>query len=749
MKSEQNSSFDPMANQGFLHYGVWLLLAGLILFVAHPAAAQITANAKKAGSAQRPAEYLLSADTITNDENASLVTADGKVEILNDDQLLQATHVSMDNLHDIVNAKDHVSVLQKDGTILFAKDGTFSSSFSDGFASGTSMLMPDGGRFTAIDGRRAVNRYMLFEHGIYSPCAPCIADPRKAPLWQLRADKVTHDNTEHTIMYEDATMEIYGEPILYVPYFSHPDPTVKRKSGFLTPTVGSNSNIGVFARMPYYYDISPDADYTAIPTFSGTDKVRYEGIWRQRFENGAILFDHSLSQADRTNESGIIKPDQLRGHLAGFAHFDIDNVFRTGADFALITDKTYLNRYGEALDDVLTNRVFLEGFKGRNFGAAEFYYFQDNRPGAFPDQPLVLPRLRYSAFGEPNQTLGGRWSFNGNATSLRRDNGTNTTKFGLDFGWDRRDVLPGGFVNTLHGDARNDFFWAQQLNDTQDTNITFKDAKTNRLLAQGQSMLSYPLAQHYSGFSHTIEPVVALDASPTRKLAPRIPNEDSLDVEFDTTNLFDLNRYPGSDAQEQGVRAAYGLRTGFYGDHSGVGEFMFGQNYRFTNDPSFPAGSGLETRLSDYVGQLKLEPAAWLRADYLFRLDKDSFGFNKQDASASFGIPEFRPRMTYTYIHPPILNSTPPTGKVDQLIYGFSSNFIKFWTFNLDQTRNISPPNKGVLSTTAALIYEDECLNSSINFTRDNTQRTDVNSGNSVLFKLIFKHLGGIESSAK
>lgn len=709
---------------------------------------------------EKPDAYLLSANSLMNDDKAGIVTAEGKVELLDGEQLLLTERLFLDKIHNSVRVEGKVATIQKDGSVLFAKNATFDNHFINGFFTEPSVRMVDNSRFIAVDGKRINSRYLLFSHGIYSPCAPCADDPRHAPLWQLRADKVTHDNETHRIMYEDATLDIYGQPVLFVPFFSQTDPTVKRASGFLTPTIGSNNNIGFFVRTPYYFDIAPNLDYTLTPTISANDGLRYKGNIRARFDNGFISLDHSLVVGDRTDESGIVKTDQLRGHLFGNVRFDLDSEFRTGLDIAMQSDKTYLQHYGEGIQDILTNRAYLEQFKGRDYGALELFYFQDNRPGSRPDQPLVLPRLTYAALGEPDQTLGGRWSFDGSALALQRDNNTNTRTLGLDGGWDRRDVLPGGFVSTLHADLRDDFFWVQNLADSQNPALQINAATTNRLLANGQVLVSYPVAEYYHGFSHVIEPMVGLTATPTRSYNPAIPNEDSQSVEFDTTNLFNLNRYSGTDAQEQGVRAAYGFRTGFYGDKAGVAEMMFGQSYRFTDDPLFPAGSGLATQLSDYVGDIKLDPAPWLHANYMFRLDKNFNTLHRQDATLNFGVPEFRPHMEYVFIDTSssgtITTTTiAPDGStttlitnnaIDQMHYGFSSNFTKFWTFNFDQNMNLGGTNRGLLTTTVALVYKDECYDASITFTRDNTVRTDVISGDTIMLHFDLKNLGGLDS---
>lgn len=693
-------------------------------------------------------QYLLSANQIQNDDQNKIITAQGQVEIDNDGQILKADQVEFQQIKDTVSARGDVALLTKDKNTVFAKEATLSSNFVDGEAKEVGMLMADNSRFAAKDARRVNGRYMVFSRGLYSPCNLCTTDPHRAPLWQMKASKVTHDMEKKDLIYRDARLEVFDVPIFYTPYFSHPDPTVKRRQGLLTFKYGRSADLGFNVTTPYYFDIAPDADYTFKPNFNGTDGLRWAGTLRKRYEHGDIKIDHSLVVADRLDDDGIIKKDQLRGHIAGYAHFDLDNVFRTGADFAMLTDKNYMRRYGESLDDILTNRVFLEGFKGRQFGALEMFYFQDNRPGPRPEQPLVLPRMRLTEYGEPNLTLGGRWSFDGEVSALHRDTGEDVRKFATSFGWQRRNILPAGFVSTLDASVRDNIYWVDNMPSPDTPGRVYNGDVTNLLFPEGQWKISYPLAAYLEDFSHTIEPIVALSASPTRRLDPRIPNEDSVDLDFDTSNLFELSRYPGSDRQEQGVRAAYGFKTGFYNHTGGYGEFTLGQNYRITKDPNFAVGSGLDTRLSDYVGQLKLEPGTWLTLDYQFRLDKDKLKSHKHEVSTNFGVPEFRPRFTYTYSDPTIFVPG-VSNRIEELRFGFSSSFAEFWTFSFDQTRDLRPTTDGPRVSSASLSYIDECLTASLSFTRDHTVRTGVQSGDTYFFRIYFKNLGGIDSQQK
>ena len=81
----------------------------------------------------------------------------------------------------------------------------------------------------------------IFTKGVFTACKN--RDKDKCPPWMIRAKEIKHNSAKKTIHYEDAVLKIYDFPIFYFPKFFHPDPTVKRQSGFLFPEFINSSNL--------------------------------------------------------------------------------------------------------------------------------------------------------------------------------------------------------------------------------------------------------------------------------------------------------------------------------------------------------------------------------------------------------------------------------------------------------------------------------------------------------------------------
>ena len=126
----------------------------------------------------------------------------------------------------------------------------------------------------------------VFERGTYTACEPCKEHPERPPLWQVKAARIIHNNEERMIYYENATLELYGYPIAYMPYFWSPDPTVKRKTGFLAPHYIASSSLGTGVAIPFFWDVAPNMDLTLQPTFLSRQGVLGQAEWRHRLLTG-------------------------------------------------------------------------------------------------------------------------------------------------------------------------------------------------------------------------------------------------------------------------------------------------------------------------------------------------------------------------------------------------------------------------------------------------------------------------------
>ncbi|MFA5041441.1 MAG: LPS assembly protein LptD [Bdellovibrionales bacterium] len=696
---------------------------------------------------------LISARRMHSDSETGIVTAEGQVEVVYNDYLLHADKITYDQNTGVVVADGHVALLTPSGEVEFSNHQEITSDMKQAIIQNIGILYPDNSRMTAQSAQRYDGRYTLAKRALYTACNVCRENPDQEPLWQLKANTITHDNVRHKVYYRDTTIDFAGVPVAYTPYMSAPDPSVKRLQGFLTPVPGFSPNIGNNIRMPYYFDISPDKDATLTPTFSTEDGAQVAVQYRERFKDSNLKFEGSVTQTELISDTGVAKGQQWRGHIFGNFATDIDNIWRAGSDIQFVSDKSYLPRYALSSLDQTTSRIYAEGFKGRDYINISSYYFQDLRAGSDVAEPAVLPSISFSVLGDPGKTWGGRWSLDGNMLVTSRNNsgktlvqqGPNTRRMSLNTGWQRQLISDTGLVTTLSGLMRTDSFWAENVIATNKTDV-YDEAAFTRAFGQANAVLRYPMGRSGDGYQHLLEPIVGLTAAPNVRTIAKQPLEDSLDVEFDETNLFSSNRFTGSDLVEGGNRVTYGLRNAITADNGAHIELFNGASYNFTVNHNFSDMSGLASHKSDYVGRIDFSPADWLRVNYGYRLAKDDLSPQRQDALISFGAPIFRPSMRYIQAYQ--LDTTTNTyNQVRQATLGLTSKFAKYWTISGSHTQAFDP-QPGPRSSGLALLYNDECFAFGINATHDQTNRADISSGTSIAFHFYLKNLGGLRTDA-
>ncbi len=727
------------------------LLAGLLALphLAGDAAAQtrsrgITLPGATGGTAPDTSQpVLFSADELSHDTELGIIVARGKVEMTQDQRTLMADVVSYNQRTNVATASGNVSLLEPTGEVLFADYVELADGLRDGFVRNVRMLMTDGGRMAGNDAIRTGGNRTELDQAVYSPCDLCKTDPTRAPVWQIRAARVIHDQERKIVQYRDASMEILGIPVAYSPYFSHADPTVKRQSGFLAPTIGSKSELGAFAKIPYYFVLSDSMDFTFEPIITSKQGVALGGEFRQRLRNGFYEIYASGTVADRTtgtNDQPIVESNRFRGHVKGKGRIDIDDTWRAGIDLGRTTDKTYMRRYGYGSEESLTTRLFAEGFRGRSYAEVSAYAFQGLRPEDRDSrQPIVAPTATVNYVGEPN-AAGAYWLADANVLNLFRQDGTDSRRISLNGGWRMPWQSPLGDRYAFAASLRGDAYWANDLplDSSQDSGPT-KNATSARLLPQLSVNWSYPWVRTDTGVQYLIEPVAMFAAAPVMGRQSDIPNEDSLGFELNDVNIMRPNRFPGLDRFDGGQRVAYGLNVGAYLDSGTSIRAFIAQSYSFQENRAMPIGSGAEDQRSDVVGRFVVSPSEYLDLLYRFRLDKDDFTPRRHEVGAAGGPSWLKLYGSYIFLEAP--PNEPVTGQREELGLGAWARLTDHWSLFGRTTIDLKHGGD-ILDSAFGAKYEDECFAVVVSYRRTRTQDLDIEPSDTILVRLFFKNLG-------
>ncbi|WP_441998156.1 LPS-assembly protein LptD [Microvirga sp. 2TAF3] len=670
-----------------------------------------TLNQTLSGQAQSGSgtdRLLVDAKEIIYNNDKNTISASGDVQLNYQGRTLQADRVTYDRNTGRVYAEGNARLTDEKGGVTTGSRFELTDDFKNGFIDSLRVVQTtiDNGRpvttrFSSPRAERSEGETTVFERGTYTACEPCKEHPEKPPLWQVKAAKIIHNNSEQTIYYEDATLEIYGIPVAYLPYFWTPDPTVKRKTGFLSPRYIYSNSLGYGASIPFFWAIAPNYDLTITPTYMSRQGLLGQAEWRHRLDNGTYnIRATGISQLDP--EAFLVSPfgpgDRTnRGSLESTGLFYLNERWKWGWDIALLSDKWFLQNYrirSESLNSVYVKEsistLYLQGQGDRSFFDMRGYYFQGLSSTDWQkQQPVVHPVGDYNKRITP-AGIGGEFTIDANVTSLSREAAQyqqipqqlttlfglyqtcavfepgsclvrgisgNTSRASLNLSWRREFIDPVGQVWTPFTYLRGDTFWVNpDLKGFQNNELPNFISGNDEFLFRGMPAVGleyrFPfVASLGTSGTQTLEPIAQIIARPSETRIGRLPNEDAQSLIFEDTTLFDWDKFSGYDRAEGGTRANVGLQYTVTGANDFYANILFGQSYQVAGQNSFAKpdlvntglNSGLDSKVSDYVGRFQLSPNKNFSFVTRGRFDKDDFGLNRLEAGLTANFNPYIP----------------------------------------------------------------------------------------------------------
>tara|TARA_A100000171_G_scaffold52032_1_gene68671 strand:+ start:282 stop:2450 length:2169 start_codon:yes stop_codon:yes gene_type:complete len=683
---------------------------------------------------------LLMADSVTHERNFDLLIARGNVEVEHSGDVLVADQVTYDKSLNRVTASGNVMLRSKEGDIVFAEFLELSDSLKEGTIREIRMILRDEAKLAAATARRQEGGTSIFDRAVYSPCKVCRATPEKDPLWQVKARRVVIDETAQDVIYTDAFLEMWGVPVLYSPYLSHPSPNVKRRSGFLAPTFGGDGSTGGFLAVPYYWVISEDKGLTVTPLYADS----HPGLaldYDQRTRWGTL----NLSGSGLTGRKDISvnHSSKFRGHFVGHGDFHLTPSWRAGFDVERASDQTYLRRlgyFGLNHRSSLVSRGGLEWFSERSHASIQGYSFQGLREGdRSAVTPVLLPMIDYSFLSRPGQ-WGESWTLDGNLLSLYRSEGASMQRASVTGGVSLPYQGRFGDVYTFGARLRGDAFFVNDF--TPEGDASSLQGGEGLVFPQAYADWRYPFVRLSSGTRFLVEPRLGVVIAPHSGYSRKHPNEDNLFFEFNHLNLMDESRFAGLDRLDSGSRVNYGLGSSiFFESFGGEADLFLGQSFAFHEPRESLMGTGLENKWSDYVGRLSLSYQEWVEIKMRTLFNRASFKPRRNEITASIGQPIFK--FSTDYILLPGATSDPLDRRGEQIQLTLDSQITDNWALKATTTRQLGN-GSFALSHGIGAVYKDECFTFSTSLEKTFYRDRDIRPGVTLLFTIVFKNLGEV-----
>lgn len=695
----------------------------------------------------------LQADSLVHNDNGQSVTARGAVVLKQSGKVVKADEITYFLQEDKVIAEGNVEFTDVNGDKHMSDRVVFNNSLKDGFVEGLTTFLADGSRFIASSGTHTAGNKTVMKDAFYTPCETCKLKPGEEPLWQIRASRVEHDKEKQEVSYHNARFEMKGVPIGYFPYFAHPDSTVKQKSGFLTPSAGYKSDMGAFLTSQYYWAIAPDRDMTFGLTAMSADTPLGMLEWRQRWRDASLMVKGSATYSERRDDINgveVVQDEEFRGNFVADGIWDMNNKWRSGVKLNVATDDQYIRQYDIEVDrhnNILENEVYVERFSGRNYASGRILAFQDIRidQDEEEDQPHVLPEIEASFIGEPNNIplIGGRWSFDASVLGLIRDDDQqDMNRVHTALGWKRRLVSDYGLVSVLDVKGQGTFY---NLNDLESSSVNDDSSNEARGFGYVNALTSYPMVREFERSQVVIEPIVSATFAPNIEGDDDIPNEDSQDVQLDSLNVFEADRFPGVDGVEDTSRVTYGLRGGIYKDDGSFGEAFIGQSYNFKDeDNPFSTGSGLEDQDSDLVGQLSGSYKDDYHLDYRFQMDNQNLSAQRHEIDATMEINKLKLQTQYLYAKG--LSGTDISETREQIRNSAEYYINDRWRI-FGSARHDLGDDAGLRKANVGVDYIGQCISLSLMGNKTLTDDASGDSATEIFLRIGFKNLGEFAAS--
>lgn len=532
----------------------------------------------------------------------SRLIAEGGVEVFYQGRRLKAARIVFDRVSDRLLIEGPITLTENDGSIIIlASQADLASDLTEGILTSARIVMDQQLQMAAAQIRRSGGRYTQLDRAVASACRVC--EGSTTPLWEIRARRVTHDQLEQQIYFDHAQFRLAGVPIFYIPRLRMPDPTLERSSGFLNPSFVNSTAHGSGLRMPYFQTLGASRDLTITPyvTTQGTRSVQLR--YRQAFRNGRIEVTGAVARDD-------LLPGDTRGFVLASGDFALPADFTLRFRGEVVSDDAYYLDYGVEAKDRLDSRLEVSRTRRDEHISARLIGYQSLRNG---EVNATLPSLVSDFTFQRRFTLGtiggeGGLRFQTHSHYRTSEDGSDANLDGIADGrdlsrasvridWRREWLLPGGIIGAVLGEASADVY---QI--SQDDIWAGQRSRTHGAVS---AELRWPWVKATtSGATHLVEPVAQLIWSP--KTPEGLPNEDSALVEFDEGNLFSLNRFPGSDAVEAGVRANLGIGwTRFDPDGWSMGVTV-GRVLRADDLTQFGPASGLDGSQSDWLAAARI-----------------------------------------------------------------------------------------------------------------------------------------------
>ncbi|MFL2900973.1 MAG: LPS-assembly protein LptD [Candidatus Pelagibacterales bacterium] len=651
------------------------------------------------------------ADEVRVDELNEKVEATGDAVAVNDDDVkIKSNKLTYDKSKNFLEANGNIIINDQMNNTFFLDELSASNNFNIISGKAVKARLQDNSRIVGSKFEKK-DTISIVENAEYTPCTKENYLIKNCPGWKLESKKIYHDTENKTIHYDHAQLQLFNIPVFYLPYFSHPDPSVKKKSGFLMPTIQTDNQLGETFSIPIFLNLSSNRDITFTPNIQTAGNNFYNFNYRHLND----LFDLEINSSIDDNDDNTGTSNHL------FFESKIINPFGNLNTYLKTTNNdTYMRKNKINNLTVLKSGIEFDREVNDTFFSIETIGYKHLTTEG-QQWEYLYPNIIYDINNIDNNIYGGNVSLK-NKLSFRKNLNENYVSLASSqINWSNQKINKNfGLIFNNEANLRVTSISIDEKSRSDTSNI--------RIYPQYSLKISYPLLKSSSLFNQTLTPIIMPIVAPYNNYteAQTVTN----------SNLFSTNRATSISEWESGPRINYGIEW-FINSVKGTDiRTVIGQNYRFNK-----LSDDTANEISDYFINSNININSENYLDSSLIIDRDDLKIRSLNANTFNRFGDLIFALNYDY------TSGKYSAPAEQVAIGgkyeLENNlFIKFTgTKNLDTNKNIGYQY--------GILYENDCLGIDFNYYRDLTKDRDIEESDGFSFTVVLKPFGSTKNYGK
>ncbi len=651
------------------------------------------------------------ADEISLDEINEIIKAKGNAIAINENIIkIKSDKITYDRKKDNLNASGNVIVNDNANNTFFLKELDSTNNLNRISGNNVKSRLRDDSR---IVGSSFVKKdeISVIENAEFTPCKKEGYLIKECPGWKLKAKKVYHNNNTNTIHYDHAQIQLFNTPVFYLPYFSHPDPSVKKRSGFLMPTIQTDNQLGEIFSIPIFINLDSNRDLTLTPNIQTLSNNFYNLNYRHLNDRLRLNIDTSIDDNDDNGGTS--------NHL-----FVDSQIFNSYGDLNIFlktsNNDTYMRKNKINKLTVLKSGINFDREKDDIYFSIESIGYK-HLTAQDQQWEYLYPNIVYNINDINNDFYEGKMSLNSRLSFRKNLSENYVSLISSQLNWNNQVINSDyGIINDNEANIRITSISIDEKSKEDTSNIRF--------YPQISSKISYPLLKTSSSVNQTLTPIIMPIVAPYNNYTSKQTVTNS--------NLFSSNRATSITEWEDGPRVNYGIEW-FINSQNGTDiKTIISQNYRPNKK-----NSDTDAEISHYFINSNITIDTQNYLDSTLIIDKDEFKTRSISANSFNSFGNMVLALNYDY------TSGKFNSPEEQIAVGgkytLDKNlFLKFTgAKNLDNNKNIGYQY--------GILYENDCLGIDFNYYRDLTKDRDIEESDGLSFTIVLKPFGSTNNYGK